>query len=378
MASLSRKKSGVWQIQFALDRKRKTLSLGSISAKDARSVKAHVEAILETRWVGGSLPQEETGWLERIDDSLHAKLAALDLVHPRTQSQLGPFLAGYIAGRTDVGGYTTRNLKDAAARLTDFFGDDREIKSISKADAKAWAIWLVEQEYAGATRGRTIKRARQFFAHAVDARFLAENVFKSVKAPPQSNRDRVRFIDEATSQKVLAACPSPVWRLRFALARYGGLRTPLEARRMKWIDINWELDRFGVRGKGGDGSVTRMTPLFPELRKALNAVWDDPAAGDVFVLPPLSHTKLRAGLLKILAAAGITPWPRIWQNLRLTRHSELSSVYPRHVVCDWLGNSEEVAEEHYKTVTDDQFRLASEGKTFAAPTLQERPVEEQQ
>lgn len=357
--------TGIWQVQFTMDRRRKTISLGSIAEKRATSIKAHLEAILECRWSAASLPREEASWLEGIDDELHAKFAAHGLVLPRTRAQLGPFLDGYIAGRTDVEGYTTRNLKDAAARLTEFFGAAKDIRTITVADAKKWAIWLAEK-YAEATRGRTIKRARQFFRHAIDAKQLAENPFAKVKAPSQSNKGRSFFVDEATSLKVLAACPSAIWRLRFALARYGGFRTPLESAALLWTDINWEADRIGVRGKSGKGKVTRYTPIFPELREALNAVWDLDLAGDA-VLPKMSHTNVRWGLEKILARAAVTQWPRLWQNLRLTRHAELSAIYPRHVVCEWLGNSEDVAEMHYKSVTDEHFKLASEGKPFAAP-----------
>ncbi len=31
--------------------------------------------------------------------------------------------------------------------------------------------------------------------------------------------------------------------------------------------------------------------------------------------------------------AGLTPWPKLWQNLRSSRETELVETYPIHVVC---------------------------------------------
>ena len=39
-------------------------------------------------------------------------------------------------------------------------------------------------------------------------------------------------------------------------------------------------------------------------------------------------------------------------NLRKTRQIELTDIHPQHVVCAWLGNSEDVAKKHYLKVTD--------------------------
>lgn len=367
MASLIRKSGGIYQIQYTRNKHRDTLSLGSVRAPDAREAKGHVEAILAARWIGAPISPATMAWLARIDDALYGKLVKLGLVEPRARVQLKPFMEDYIASRTDVGKYTRINLNQASGKLVEFFGATTTIDTITRAEAKRWAREIVG---ADATRGRLILYARQFFKHAVESRLIAENPFRGIKAPAQRNPAKHFLIDPAVAQKVLDACPSAIWRLRFALARYGGLRTPLEARLLRWGDINWGLDRFAVRGKGGKGEITRYTPLFPEVHKALMALWDDNPPNEL-VLPKQTHAWNRDGLLKILASAGIVPWPRLWHNLRLTRHSELSAIYPRHIVCQWLGNSEQVADAHYTMVSDEQFKLASEGKTFApasAPT----------
>ena len=52
---------------------------------------------------------------------------------------------------------------------------------------------------------------------------------------------------------------------------------------------------------------------------------------------------------------GHSKWPDLMVNLRKTRQIELTDIHPQHVVCDWLGNSEDVAKKHYLKVTDDHM-----------------------
>ena len=52
------------------------------------------------------------------------------------------------------------------------------------------------------------------------------------------------------------------------------------------------------------------------------------------------------------------PWPKLFQNLRSTRETELADDFPMHVVCQWIGNSQPIAAKHYLQVTEDHFTKA--------------------
>ena len=80
------------------------------------------------------------------------------------------------------------------------------------------------------------------------------------------------------------------------------------------------------------------------------------------------NCNLRTNFLKIIRGTGVEPWPKPWQNLRSTRETELAEVYPAHVVCAWIGNSEAVAREHYLQVTDDHFAQAATENPTRFPT----------
>jgi len=58
------------------------------------------------------------------------------------------------------------------------------------------------------------------------------------------------------------------------------------------------------------------------------------------------------------APVGSPRWPKLFQNLRSTRETELADDFPMHVVCQWIGNSQPIAAKHYLQVTDDHFTKA--------------------
>src|SRR5436190_12956284 len=51
------------------------------------------------------------------------------------------------------------------------------------------------------------------------------------------------------------------------------------------------------------------------------------------------------------------------------------AVYPAHVVCAWIGNSEQVARKHYLQVTDEHFARAAKTRTDAVQNPVQQPAE---
>ena len=59
---------------------------------------------------------------------------------------------------------------------------------------------------------------------------------------------------------------------------------------------------------------------------------------------------------KAIKRAGLTRWPKLFQNMRASRQIELvRQGHPIHVVCDWIGNSDTVALEYYLRTIEDDF-----------------------
>jgi integrase len=211
-------------------------------------------------------------------------------------------------------------------------------------------------------------------------RLITENPFDEVRHKAGAEKDRQRFITLADTAKLMEACPSVHWQVIVALSRYGGIRCPSEVLSLRWQDIDWAAGRVLVTSPKTEhhpGKDTRTIPLFPELRSILEEAFEAAPEGAVYVVDEKFRKaamgprgwrgcNLRTTMEKVIRRAGLTPWPRLFHNLRSSRETELAETFPIHVVTAWLGNTPEIARKHYLQVTEDHFRQASEAAQNAA------------
>jgi integrase len=384
MASISRESNGRRTIQFiAGDGRRRSIRLGKVSQRIAEETRVKVEALSAAAVAGLSWDAETAKWVAGLLPVLADKLAAVGLIPKRRERhahRLGDFLAAYIGRRTDVKPSTHRNLKICMARLTEFFGEEKNLQDINSGDADDFLVFLRER-YANGTAGRTVRRAKQFFRAAVRKRLILENPFADVKPPSEVNESREFFVSLEAAYKVLDACPDAEWRLLFALSRFGGMRCPSEHLALKWTDVNWETDRFRVtspKTAHHEGKGERLVPIFPELRPYLEEAFDLAPEGTVHVINRYRDTNsnLRTQLNRIIRRAGMDPWPKLWQNQRSTRETELAEDWPLHVVCDWLGNSPRIANKHYLQTTEEHFQRAAKSGALSVENALHNPVQQ--
>ncbi len=197
---------------------------------------------------------------------------------------------------------------------------------------------------------------------------IAENPFSELKGiSAKANKEKLFFVTREMATKVLDECPNNERRLIFALARYGGLRCPSELVGLRWRDVDWAGQRLTIHApktEHHDGGGVRVIPIFTEMREYLDQAWEDADDGAQFVIanPVYRDPKanLRTHFIRIVKRAGVEPWPKLFQNLRSTRETELAENYPLHVACAWIGNTKTVAIKHYLQVTDSHFAKATE------------------
>ena len=100
------------------------------------------------------------------------------------------------------------------------------------------------------------------------------------------------------------------------------------------------------------------------------------AVGEMFVLPMLcdrSDAAFTKTIERAIIRAGLTPWPRLWHNLRACRQTDLTrkpGIGPA-AVRYWMGNSKMVAERHYERVVADDWAVAV-GPNADYPNFQRR------
>jgi integrase len=256
----------------------------------------------------------------------------------------------------------------------DFFGADKLVRDITAGAADNYKMHLIGEKLAPMTVRKRLQFAKMIFRAMVKHRLIESNPFAEVKFKATMDPARQRFITREETTKLLAACPNWEWRLIVALARYGGLRCPSEILSLRVGDINWEANRICVTSPKTEhhpGKGSRMIPLFPELRPYLDEAFDAVPEGVEYILARFRsraigpkgwrNCNLRTTMEKIIKRAGLVPWPRLFHNMRASRETELSERFPIKVVTAWIGNTPDIAMQHYLQVTDEHWQRALEG-----------------
>ena len=123
---------------------------------------------------------------------------------------------------------------------------------------------------------------------------------------------------------------------------------------LTWSDIDWDLVKMLIRSPKTahhSGRESRFVPIFPGPRPYLMAAFDEAGPGTTFVVTRYRKAglNLRTHLMRIIAKAGLKPWPKLFQNLRATRETELVEQWPEHI-----------ARKHYLQATSEHFEQAAQ------------------
>jgi integrase len=354
--------------------KRVEVRLGQVNQKQAEAFCTKIESVLADLRQGRPHDAEVSDWLGKLSPKLIARMEQAGLVRGMSQRfvTLGEFLTRFMSEREGRVKSNTHIFYTHTCRcLLQHFGRDRVLRDISAEDAGRFRTYLenaasakeAEKKLSPATVNRRVGAAHTLFEDARKRDLTARNPFEHVRAGESVNRSRQFFVTRETIDQVLAKCPDAQWRLLVCLARYGGVRVPSEVLSLKWEHVDFDRRTIAIqspkteRHLGGD---QRVIPLFPELLQPLLACREQAVEGDVYVITRYRSptVNLRTQFEKIIQRAGVTPWKRLWQNLRSTRETELLQDFPLHAVCRWIGNTPKIAQKHYLQVTDADFARA--------------------
>lgn len=397
MASVATEPNGRRRVIFkGLDGKRRVVRVGTLALEKAKEFGKFVDAIVIAAAAGMPVDRVTAEWINSLSDDFAAKLAAVGVLAPRQKIEapagtpIGPFADAYLAKRDDMKPASRLVLGHVVRNLKDHFGEERDLKTISPGEADDFARWLATgarsrgksaksgrvKGLSPATIGKRLQWCSTIFRDAMRRKIITENPFAGLKQPKATNPDRQHYVPAATIEAVIAATADPEWKLLLALSRYLGLRVPSEPFSLTWECVDWERGRLRVPSPktAVHGKSYRVVPILPEIRPHLDALFFDPAnEGREFILTRLrsrdsaksadrgywANMNLRQHFLRLLERAGVKPWPKLFHNLRSSAQTDLAGRFPIHVVCDWLGNTQAVAQDHYLQTTDEHFTAAS-------------------
>lgn len=359
--------------------KRQRVGIGRVTAALAKQIEHHVDELLSMRGNTVPIPAATQQWLDGIDDKLYFSIHKIGLVPPRRNSDfivvtVSRLFEDYLERRTDLQPSTRTIIKSSKLSMNKFFTPARNAGSLSAAECADFKRWLLVK-LSPATAAGQIKKCKQIYRDAVDRGVVKSNPFAGIVAGSQKNRDRIQYVPSETAYKVIEEAPDARWRLLIKFARFAGLRIPSEPSVLKWSDVLWDKNRISVYSP--KTKSRRLVPLFPVLLPELRELFEAAKPGDELVFGNTigSRSNLRTGFQKIVKRAGVKSWPRLFHNLRASCQTDLSKTFPQHVACEWLGNSEKIADDHYLSVTDADFEAAIKtGDGMYAATTVSRPA----
>jgi integrase len=383
MATIANDPDGRKRVLFYnAKQKRKAINLGRCSRRDAERVMMRVESLLVCRRLGTKPDGELLTWL--VGDGIELreqfeKVGLVDKSKPGVKQKgmrLSAFLKDFVKRNEKTHKPATLIVwQQVINMLLLYMPKGITLNEITTGHAKQFVESLKERGLASSTIHKRVGFARQFFQDAVDWELITVNPFARVKTQGSSLKSNVEVPRESVA-KLLKVC-DPVWQGIVGLCRFGGLRCPSEVLSLKWEDINWAHDRMSVpepKVEHHEGRGVRTVPLFPELKVILEDLREiTPADAEYVIDKPeyraaamrpggWANANLRTQLLKKLKKAGVQPWKRLFHSMRASRQTELEAIFPTHVVCKWMGNSEIVAKKNYLLVTQSDFDNALSGK----------------
>ena len=379
MASLNREPNGHYTVQLVCaDTKRRSIRLGAVNKKTANEVKLKVESLHALKVSNLPMDAETATWVANVGDELAEKLAAAGLIPKRVSSTVGAFLADYLEQRRgDSKPATAVTIHRVVTDLTAFLGANTGMRAVTVERAEGFKRHYQDKQLAPATTYRRLKMAKMLFGHALKLKLVTANPFADVRSKNHNPPERRHYVSPADAAKLIEAA-NPTWRAIIALARFGGLRCPSEVLMLKWENVNVATGRMIVHSPKTEhleGRSERVVPIFAALRPSLEDAWEL-AEGEEYVVGGAQgdqyretaqgpngwvNMNLRTTFEKIVRRAGLTPWPKLFHNLRASCETDLMANHPIHVVTARIGNTPKIALGHYLQTLDADFEKALKG-----------------
>jgi integrase len=360
MTSTYKNSLGNWYCTVTLLTGRKSIHLGRINATQAKWIGDRIEELRLASMLNVSPSQKALDWAN--GSSLLPKLTELGLVRkPKIDSKsIADWWDVYINSRTDLAAGSLKGWQTAKVHAVAFFGSE-PMASINVMEAKQ-VVRDLSARYASTHAKKIVERISAVFQSAVDAGQISENPFKGVGVKGAKHKEESKFyLEKSIADKVLEKCQIPELRVLFALARYGGLRTPTEPISLTWTNVDFTKQRMTFTDS--KKKKPRTTPLFLEVETELLALRKLAPLDQEFVIDRArasAATTWRKWLLDAILEAGLSGWPSLWTNLRASCRTDLERKFPPHVCNAWLGHDSKTAAKHYLMVTEEDFARAVE------------------
>ncbi len=278
------------------------------------------------------------------------------------------------------------------------FGDRRAAGSITIADAEGFVVALEAGELSSARKattklGRKLKRtygmspqtvrghirnAKALFSWGDRFGLVTGNPFSDFEGKPLPTGPNY-YVALEDFEKLVKAAPTTGWRAFYGLQRLAGLRRgealelPWSGKAVDsqgaeaWVGVDWETRRLHVLGNAKAVRRFREVPICPRLHELLLAAYSEAPDGSVTIAGLTEHNLTRLGAAHV-KAAGLTPWPKLYQALRSSCENDWKSkAVAEPTYAAWMGHSPTVSRMSYVAPLAPEFEAITGRFTTRTP-----------
>jgi integrase len=363
---LVEKSKGSYRLRTSACGKSIDIWIGKLNARQFREYDSNIHALLEAKRAGVVADLKIIEWANALPDRIHKQLMAEQLCPPQQkrispdERKVGNFTQAFIDEQGQLKPRTIINYHQARTWLLKSIPADTDIGAITEYDLQQWQASM-KGKLALTTRNKHLKRVKTMLGSAVSKRVLAVSPAKELKEEKGRttiDRSRQVMVTPSLSEKILKGLPNVDWRLTFALMRYQGFRR-CEVFGLDWEHIHWGNSVIVVHS---DKTGIRECPIFKDTRPYLDQARVEASqslSGKVIRCHSSidSITPLLIKHIKRICKPEEV-YPKICQQLRSTRRTELQQEFSDHVLNEWLGHDSKTAAKHYLQITPGDLKKA--------------------
>ena len=360
---------GNWQLNYTLDGRQRTISLGRGSTAVAADKTAKViTELVAVRKIGDRPPTDLLHRVGRLPIRVRASLERGGLIDSCFGMTLDGLCEKFLKSKEHLKPTTIRTYGDIGKGLVEHFGKDRSLATIGVADGEA-CITEMSRHLAKTSVSSNHRCMLAMFRFAVKKGFIQTNPFDFPIERVDTDESRWFYITPEMIRKVLDACRNDQERLAVAIGRFGGVRVPSELMVLHYRDFEDKIFRVPDNTKTG----FREVPIFPEVRAIFNRLSGKP---DELVFESRKKWWYRNFFERAIHHAGVTQWEKLWINMRSSFVTDLARMgYDEKTMDAIIGNTAAVRRKHYiqfdkrrayERVLADAERIFSEESTKSA------------
>lgn len=286
---------------------------------------------------------------------------------------LSTFLQEYLdARKSELAPGTLEMHKLTGRYLLGFFGEQRRIDQISRADARTFKTALADGELkhiskrprdlAPAGVDINIRNARTMFNFAVTDDILLYNPFDRLSSAVMVERNW-HYVTNDEYEKLTACSPLKL-RLLIALCRLAALRRG-EALNLEWHDVDWENNHIRIIAEEDwqpKDKDKRIVPICPELQALLLEAYNAADTGSEKVVSGVNVNNLWRDFQVLFRRSGVKKYSKPFHTLRKSCITDWAASFPAHVVKEWAGHSSlDTTDRYYLQVPESEYKRASVG-----------------